>query len=66
MEFKIKKILKENFNFDGQNDEIIYKQLDSVSHYKLLLLLEKEFKISFEEHNISTINKILKIINESN
>lgn len=64
IESDIKKILKDNFKFNGSNDDMIFNHLDSVKYFKYLLLLEDHFKISLDKKDISTINKTLKEINE--
>jgi acyl carrier protein len=62
---KVILILNKKFNFFGNDNDIIYNNLDSVTYYKLLLTLEDEFKIHFENKDISTINNITHIINEN-
>ena len=62
---KVTSILNKKFNFFGKEDDIIYNDLDSVTYYKLLLTLEDEFCLSFENKNISTINNIVAIVNEN-
>jgi acyl carrier protein len=59
---EIKQILKINFDFEDDDDSLIYNNLDSVKYYKLLLLLEEKFKINLEKMDISSVNKIYKII----
>ena len=57
---KIKDILKEFFDFNGDEDDLIYNNLDSVKYYKYMMILEKEFNICLDGKDISTINKTLK------
>jgi acyl carrier protein len=61
--FKIKEILKQHFNFNGDDNELIYNSLDSVKYFKYMLILEKEFNISLDGKNISTINKTIENLN---
>lgn len=60
--YEIKLILKSDFEFDGDEDDLIYNHLDSVKYYRLLLTLEEKFNSSFENMDISTINKINAIL----
>ena len=60
--YEIKLILKSEFEFDGDEDDLIYNHLDSVKYYRLLLTLEEKFNSSFENMDISTINKINAIL----
>jgi acyl carrier protein len=59
---EIKQILKINFDFEDDDDSLIYNNLDSVKYYKLLLSLEEKFQINLEKMDISSINKIYAIV----
>jgi acyl carrier protein len=63
IKFRIKKILSELFDFNGNENDLIYNQLDSVKYFRYLLTLEKEFNINLDGKDISTINKTLEILN---
>lgn len=64
---KIKKILKKLFDFEGDDDELIFNQIDSVKYFRYLLTLENEFNVDLSDKDISTVNKTLQSIeNEIN
>jgi len=59
---KVKEILLKLFNFNGDDEELIYNELDSIKYLKYILTLEKEFNVSLDGKDISTINKTIKYL----
>jgi acyl carrier protein len=65
LKFKVKEILLKLFNFNGNDDDLIYNEMDSVKYLKYTLTLEKEFDINLDGEDISTINKTVNYLNEN-
>ena len=61
---KIRQILKNLFDFDGDDDDLIFNQIDSVKYFRYLLTLENEFNINLNNKDISTINKTLESLKD--
>lgn len=64
---KIKKIIRDNFNLEIENDdEQIFHHLDSINYIRYTILIENNFQISVgSENTLRTIKETVEYIQKN-